>query len=136
MENLNLDKVKTGNIPLSLSRSKTNSKSPQKNLSVSFDKKMRKSFEENNNIMKIPDLQSSKNSSNFNNNNLDNEISLKNHININIDVMTQKIVSYSKKIKEMEKELKEKNSQIKKLHEKVDKKNEEINKLNEIIIVK
>lgn len=67
--------------------------------------------------------------------NLENEILLKNHLNLNIENMTHKIVGYARKIKDFEKELKEKNNIIKKLHEKIDKKNEEIVKLNELLSV-
>lgn len=159
MENLDLVKLKTG--------IKTGSKSVSKekahnsnNLSMSFDNKMKRSFNEemyySNEAKKKTDFYSSQRNYNLTNysqhalnlnsnsnylnnshsNNLSNEILLKNHKGISIEHMTQELVENKKKIQKLEKELKDKNNLIKKLNEKIDLKNNEITSLNEIINVR
>jgi len=154
MENLDMIKIK-GNKSISKSISKEKTANAANNLSMSFDNRMKRSFNEemynNNESKKKSDFYSSQrnyNRTNYsqnlnaNNNylnnsysNLGNEILLKNHKSISLEHMTQELLDYKKKNQKMEKELKDKNNLIKKLHEKIDQKNVEISSLNEIINV-
>lgn len=127
MENLDMNKVK------SFSKSPTHKK-----FSVSFDSWNKKILEEENieNNKKKNFLNNSLRSCSNKDNNLENEIYMKNHLSVNIDNMTKKIINLTKINKNMEKELKDKNALIKKLNEKLDKKSEEIWKLNDLVSVK
>jgi len=159
MENLDLVKLKPAikNISKSVSKEKANNAAT--NLSMSFDNKMKKSFNEemyssNNEAKKKTDFYSSQRNYNLTNysqrvmnpnsnvhylnnshSNLGNEILLKNHKSISIEHMSQELLEYKKKIQKLEKELKEKNNLIKKLNEKIDLKNNEIMILNETLNV-
>ncbi len=160
MENLDLNKIKSLTnkcISKSISKEKLNNN----NLSVSFDNRMKRSFNEeiyNNETKKKADFSSSERNYNFTNyshklnginhnsniknnylnnsySNLGNEILLKNHKNISMEHISQELLDYKKKVQKLEKELKDKNNIIKKLHEKIEQRNVEIAKLNEIINV-
>jgi len=154
MENLDMVKIKANkNASKSVSKEKTNAN----NLSMSFDNRMKRSYNEemhNNETKKKTDFYSSQrnynltnysqhvmnlnSNSNYMNNshsNLGNEILLKNHKNNSIEHMSQELLENKKKIQKLEKELKEKNNLIKKLNNKIDLKNSEIANLNETINV-
>jgi hypothetical protein len=62
-------------------------------------------------------------------------IAFKNHMNINLTDINNRLLEKTKTIKYLEKELKDRNSLINKLHEKLDKKNEEIANLNDALAV-
>lgn len=66
---------------------------------------------------------------------VDNEVHMKNHINLNLKNMNNRLMEKTKIIKNLERELREKNANISKLQEKLEQKNEEILRLNEALIV-
>lgn len=109
MENLDLDKIKL---------SDKSNKSPRLNSPSNLSQSLRNSTS--------PLIQKSSQS-------MDEEITLKNHLNLNLNTLNQRLIEKTKLIKSMDKEVKEKNSIIEKLHQKIEKKNEEISKLNEIL---
>ena len=58
------------------------------------------------------------------NRNAEDEINLKNHLNLNLNSVSQRLIEKTKYIKSIEKELKDKTAVIDSLHKKVEKKKE------------